>query len=262
MPSSLTNDSITITSGERLHIGGTIVLPDATNQLITRPLSTGEYEISPSFFNNPPVNETEVDYYPPIACFTNHDGSEQLTITAQGNVIIGSLMTELGDAPLSPDAKLYVNGKAFAAQIVADSLESADITVTSLESANIRQISSVALKENIKELSSHEAGELLRALKPVKYSYKADQAQTLHAGFLSEDAPDLVTGPRKEAIYPVDIVAILTKAVQDQRQTTLALADVVDRQQRVIDQQQQAIRQMQENINLLEEKFQNKPWFR
>ena len=121
--------------------------------------------------------------------------------------------------------------------------------------SQISQISSRILKENIVELSTQEVTELLKGLKPVKYSFKADQEDKLHAGIISEEVPDLVASSNKSAINPVDIVAILTKAVQDQRQTTMVLADVVDLQQ-------QQIIQLQEKINLLEEKSKNKPWFR
>jgi hypothetical protein len=224
-----------IITDERLHVGDTIIVPGATNQLITHQIGNRVYAISPSFFDNHPADQVEVGYYPPITCFTDNGGSEQLTITAQGNVIIGSLRTEFGDAPISLDSKLYVNGKAFAKEIESEHLET----------AHIRQISSAALKENIVDLSSQEVAEFLQDLRPIKYNYKADQNRTPHAGFLSEEAPDLVTSSSKQTIYPVDILAILTKAVQDQRRATVSLVNAVKKQQQEIIQLRQKIQKLE-----------------
>lgn len=237
---TFTNSSIT--SDEPLHVGDMVIIPGKDPRFVTQKVDN-EYIISPPFTEDRdprPQEPTTVAYQPPIASFKDDEGREQLTVTAQGTVVMGSLEVAPGGSPVTNEAKLYVNGKVFAEAV---------------GTTQISQISSRTLKENIAELSSREVTELLQSLKPVKYSFKADQEETLHAGFISEDVPDLVASSDRHAINPVDIVAILTKAVQDQRQTTMVLADLVDRQQ-------QEIRQLQEKINLLEEKSNNKSWFR
>ncbi|MDB9320384.1 tail fiber domain-containing protein, partial [Nodularia spumigena] len=80
----------------------------------------------------------------------------------------------------------------------------------------ILQDSSRELKENITELSSQEVTEILRTIKPIKFNYKNSIDKETQAGFLSEDVPSLLTLSDNTAISPVDLVAVLTKAVKDQ----------------------------------------------
>lgn len=89
------------------------------------------------------------------------------------------------------------------------------------------QGSSRTLKENITELSSKEALETLADLSPVKFKYKADLEKAHHIGFIAEDVPDLVATPDRKGLSSMDIVGVLTKVVQEQQQTILALAEKV-----------------------------------
>ncbi len=89
------------------------------------------------------------------------------------------------------------------------------------------QGSSRELKENITELSSKEALETLADLSPVKFKYKADTEKVQHIGFIAEDVPELVATPDRKRLSSMDIVGVLTKAVQEQQQTILALAEKV-----------------------------------
>jgi len=123
-------------------------------------------------------------------------------------------------------------------------------TVGSLE-----QSSSKNLKENITELPSEEVTELLKGLKPVKYSFKGSQSDELHLGFISEEVPDLVASADKSAISPMDIIAILTKAVQDQQQSIKRLTSYVQ-------SQEQEIEKLIAKVYELEEKNQPRAWFR
>lgn len=91
----------------------------------------------------------------------------------------------------------------------------------------LTQGSSRTLKENITELSSKEALETLVNLNPVKFSYKADQEKANHIGFIAEDVPDLVAVPDRKGLNAMDIVGVLTKAVQEQQKTILALTEKV-----------------------------------
>ena len=62
-----------------------------------------------------------------------------------------------------------------------------------------------------------------------------------HVGFIAEDVPELVTTKDRKGLSPVDIVAVLTKVVQEQQKT---------------DQEQQAvIKTLTEKLARLEAKI-------
>jgi hypothetical protein len=91
----------------------------------------------------------------------------------------------------------------------------------------LTQGSSRTLKENITELSSKEALETLVDLNPVKFIYKADTDKVNHIGFIAEDVPDLVATIDRKGLSAMDIVGVLTKAVQEQQKTISALTEKV-----------------------------------
>jgi hypothetical protein len=78
--------------------------------------------------------------------------------------------------------------------------------------------SSRALKERIEDLSLDAAKQALAALQPVTFNYKAD-ARWQHVGFIAEDVPDLVASPDRKGLSAMDIVAVLTKVMQEQTRT-------------------------------------------
>jgi hypothetical protein len=79
--------------------------------------------------------------------------------------------------------------------------------------------SSRELKEAVADLSAEEARETVACLTPVTFRYKADESKDNHVGFIAEDSPDLITSPDKKSISAMDVVAVLTKVVQEQQQT-------------------------------------------
>ena len=85
--------------------------------------------------------------------------------------------------------------------------------------------SSRELKENIEELHLIEAVEALKRLSPVKYNYKVDKADK-HVGFIAEDVPELVATADRKGMSTMDIVAVLTKVVQEQQKI---IADLQER---------------------------------
>lgn len=93
---------------------------------------------------------------------------------------------------------------------------------------SLQEGSSRTLKENISELSSQEAMRTLAGLNPVKFRYKADTEKANHVGFIAEDVPDLVAKPDRKGLNSMDIVGVLTKAVQEQQKTILALSKKVE----------------------------------
>jgi hypothetical protein len=90
---------------------------------------------------------------------------------------------------------------------------------------NWTNASSRELKENIRVLSSEQANAALQGLNPVQFTYKADKFNS-HVGFIAEDVPELVAKKDRKGLSPMDIVAVLTKVVKEQRQT-LAQQNVI-----------------------------------
>lgn len=78
--------------------------------------------------------------------------------------------------------------------------------------------SSRTYKQDIKPLTKDEAHNALKNLDPVKFSYKADPAEK-HVGFIAEDVPDLVATEDRKGMSAMDVVAVLTKVLQDQQRT-------------------------------------------
>jgi hypothetical protein len=72
-------------------------------------------------------------------------------------------------------------------------------------------------KENIADLSASDALETLTALEPVRFNYKNDQTES-YVGFIAEDVPDLVATRDRDGLSAMDIVAVLTKVVQQQQE--------------------------------------------
>ncbi|WP_415407448.1 tail fiber domain-containing protein [Sulfurovum sp. CS9] len=75
--------------------------------------------------------------------------------------------------------------------------------------------SSRALKENIKELNTQDALAAFHKLQPVTYNYKSDKKEQV-VGFIAEDVPELVAIQSRDGLSSMDMVAVLTKVVQEQ----------------------------------------------
>jgi hypothetical protein len=87
--------------------------------------------------------------------------------------------------------------------------------------------SSRELKENIRSLTVEEAEEALEGLEPVRFNYKtAKEDESL--GFIAEDVPELVASKDKKSMSAMDVVAVLTKVVQEQQQTIGALQKEIE----------------------------------
>jgi hypothetical protein len=93
--------------------------------------------------------------------------------------------------------------------------------------------SSREYKENIADLSANQALLAFNKLNPVTFNYKVDAAEK-HVGFIAEDVPDLVATPDRKALGTMDIVAVLTKVVQEQQKTIADLNEKVTRLQQQV----------------------------
>ena len=87
--------------------------------------------------------------------------------------------------------------------------------------------SSRSTKQDIAELAADEALSTLQNLAPVKFTYKVDPNEK-YVGFIAEDVPDLVATADRKNLSSMDIVAVLTKVVQEQQKTIDELAAKVE----------------------------------
>jgi hypothetical protein len=78
--------------------------------------------------------------------------------------------------------------------------------------------SSRSIKHDIRELAAGEARAALGDLAPVRFRYNADPGEEM-LGFIAEDVPDLVATSDRKTLSPMDLVALLTKVVQEQERT-------------------------------------------
>ena len=83
--------------------------------------------------------------------------------------------------------------------------------------------SSREYKKDIRALSSEEAMGALEGLTPVRFSYKDDFGEQ-HVGFIAEDVPELVASKDRKGMSPMDVVAVLTRVVQEQQKTIAELS--------------------------------------
>lgn len=110
----------------------------------------------------------------------------------------------------------------------------------------VQNASSREYKENISELSVADAEEALKGLNPVLYNYKVDKNEH-HVGFIAEDVPALVASKDRKSLSPMDIVAVLTKVVQEKSQ-------VVEAQQLTLDKLAATVAMLEAEINKLKSK--------
>ena len=82
-------------------------------------------------------------------------------------------------------------------------------------------------KKNIVPLSGKLAEATLLALDPVRFDYKIDDKEH-HVGFIAEDVPELVAMNTRDGLSAMDIVAVLTRVVQEQQRRIDALEKRLD----------------------------------
>ncbi len=88
--------------------------------------------------------------------------------------------------------------------------------------------SSRRVKQDIHDLGRDAAFDTLQQLQPVTFAYKANPTDQ-HVGFIAEDVPELVATPDRTGLAPMDIVAVLTKVVQEQEKTIADLRARLER---------------------------------
>jgi hypothetical protein len=132
---------------------------------------------------------------------TGYPRSERMVISSSGNVGIGTS---------TPSHALHMGSGAYVS------------TGGVWTDASSREY-----KENIKDLTVEEAIGALEGLNPVKYNYKMDKGDK-HVGFIGEDVPELIATKDRKGLSPMDMVAVLTKVVREQRKAISELSEKVD----------------------------------
>lgn len=87
--------------------------------------------------------------------------------------------------------------------------------------------SSFSLKENIHGLTTAEAMEVVNDLNPVTFNYKLEKEEG-RVGFIAEDVPGLVASNGRKSLSTMDILAVLTKVVQEQTKVIAELQEKVE----------------------------------
>ena len=115
------------------------------------------------------------------------------------------------------------------------------------DGTNWVDVSTREAKDNILELRAEEALQTLKNIKPVKFNYKQDPDKETNLGFIAEDVPDLVATKGRKGMVSMEVVAVLTKVVQQQQKLILS-------QQKAFDEQKEIMTQLTERIDNLEER--------
>jgi hypothetical protein len=101
-----------------------------------------------------------------------------------------------------------------------------------------QSVSSRATKRDIRPLEPADAMAALQGLEPVRFFYKAEPDDE-YLGFVAEDVPDVVATADHKRLGPLDVVAVLTKVVQQQQAA-------MTRQQTTIDELAARLRELEQ----------------
>jgi len=116
------------------------------------------------------------------------------------------------------------------------------------------EASSRDYKENITELGQSESLQALASLNPVKYNYKNKKDEEF-LGFIAEDVPDLVAMNGRKGMRAMDIVAVLTKVVQDQQKVNEEYEKLLGEQSELLKKQIENLKEQNKTINELKERI-------
>jgi len=113
--------------------------------------------------------------------------------------------------------------------------------------------SSRSIKQDIEQITSDQARDTVRGLQPVSFRYKNEPGEQ-YAGFIAEDVPDLVASGDRKSLAAMDVVAVLTKVVQDQDRLLDQQRTTNDEQKKLLDQQQRLLDDLQQRLSRLEQR--------
>jgi hypothetical protein len=119
--------------------------------------------------------------------------------------------------------------------------------------ASFLDASGRALKQDIRPLAGEAAVDALAGLEPVTFAYRAAPGDG-RVGFVAEDVPELVATPGRQTLSALEIVAVLTKVVQEQQKAMQDQQRVVQEHQKLAQEQQKAIAELTARLTALEAK--------
>jgi len=128
-----------------------------------------------------------------------------------------------------------------------DSVTGAKLTIGGVwQNASSRE-----LKENIHEVDAAEAIRAFKSLKPVTFNYKVD-ADDSYIGFIAEDVPEIVASKDRKSLSSMDMVALVTRVVQEQQEVIEAKSSEIEALQKQLAAQAVTVAQQQERMDKLE----------
>jgi hypothetical protein len=201
--------------GEQLTVDGSILIRPASAVLHESPaiiaqsnddfLYDGDYINHYAFgfhFFNGGLN-AYMSSYAGVDIFTG--GARRLRVNDNGNVLIGNVDPLNAPHPLQLESGAHVT----AGGVWTDA-------------------SSLQFKQDVVKMGLKEAQDALLTLNPVLFRYKA-APQEQYAGFIAEEVPELVAMEGRKGLSPMDIVAVLTKVVQNQQKEIAILKEKLDK---------------------------------
>ena len=99
--------------------------------------------------------------------------------------------------------------------------------------------------------------EAIKGLNPVTYAYKGGRGEQ-RVGFIAEEVPKLVSLKDRKGLSPMDIVAVLTKVVQEQQEVIQEQQEVNAEYRKAFEEQQEAIAAMSEELKELKREVRTK----
>lgn len=139
--------------------------------------------------------------------------------TAENTLYLKGNPGTVGINTTSPDASLHVVGNARIGDDDGNTVtQTLYVVGDALISGNLELGSSRTLKKDIRSLELEDAESTLAALRPVRFHYKTSPDEE-SIGFIAEEVPDLVATQSRRSISTMDVVAVLTKVMQDQQTT-------------------------------------------
>jgi hypothetical protein len=111
--------------------------------------------------------------------------------------------------------------------------------------------SSRTLKQDIRPLGPDAAKGALAGLEPVTFAYTGAPGDP-RVGFVAEDVPELVATPGRTTLSALEIVAVLTKVVQEQQNVVRDQQKALQEQRQTLEEQQKALAELTARLATLE----------
>jgi hypothetical protein len=154
---------------------------------------------------------------------------------ATGQVTASSSNVQIGSASTHP-VRIVTNGSQ-KMEITTDGSISMAVGNGSYDHNTGQWVdgSSREYKENIADLKTDAAMAAFEKLNPVTFKLKNAPKGTSQVGFIAEDVPELVAQESRKGLAPMDIVAVLTKVVQEQQKTIKELKSRLEKVEKKTD---------------------------